>query len=677
MADDSDIKQEAGREIVSVPSVKCEGATDNAVVLSVNKAAASGDGSEIKAGNKTDQGLEAKVKMDLKKEEENEEEDEGDVGEQLEEDAQEVGKGQTDGATPVDGTTTSEAVKKQKKKKNKKKKKALANSNGLLVGSQNVNKPLPTQSLVQAQFPWKTAVKPNRGRCVVAARALKAGEVVVAEAALAFIPREEYAAVVCHACCRFFEEEDRRTPCLQCNFAVYCKDCEARELPRHQQQPQACFLARRIPAIATQADCDPALLRLIVALARIRQRPPPPAAATPPLDGREEKTNPWQGQVVGGVVEPTFMDALGLASHQEDMPARWRQSVRSACQQLQVAASTHGPPQSFPPLLLEAKARGGAQEQQELREGLGSVESLEYLGALVNTNAHGMGAHGPLNTDVALGIFPFVSLINHSCRPNCVFVADGRVMYVRVTQDVPMGTELCVSYINLYDPRAVRRQGLMATKHFFCRCDRCEEPFIESSDRFLEGVLCDNRGCKGGVMVPTVALYNSPPNPAAWECDTCHRVVDPSSCKGLGPWNWSKKAAEALEAAMGPYTERKKEARRLYEDLLTEFSGKLHPLHLVLFDARTPLMNCCRRAGDAAEGIRHCMAVIDALEKVVPTQILEQANFYACLAEMQKERAETDGMNPRMAKRLEKQAAESLAKAASIRRICLGPTPAL
>ena len=44
------------------------------------------------------------------------------------------------------------------------------------------------------------------------------------------------------------------------------------------------------------------------------------------------------------------------------------------------------------------------------------LEDLEYLAALINANAHGMGAQGLHNTDIAIGIFPFVSMMNHSCR---------------------------------------------------------------------------------------------------------------------------------------------------------------------------------------------------------------------------------------------------------------------
>jgi hypothetical protein len=59
-------------------------------------------------------------------------------------------------------------------------------------------------------------------------------------------------------------------------------------------------------------------------------------------------------------------------------------------------------------------------------------------------------------------------------------------MYVRATQDIAKDSELCVSYINLYETRGVRKQNLADTKHFDCSCPRCSEPLISSIDRFLE-----------------------------------------------------------------------------------------------------------------------------------------------------------------------------------------------
>lgn len=47
-------------------------------------------------------------------------------------------------------------------------------------------------------------------------------------------------------------------------------------------------------------------------------------------------------------------------------------------------------------------------------------------------------------------------------------------------------SQLCLSYINLYEPRRVRQQELLQSKHFQCTCERCSEPMPGSIDRFLE-----------------------------------------------------------------------------------------------------------------------------------------------------------------------------------------------
>ena len=65
-----------------------------------------------------------------------------------------------------------------------------------------------------------------------------------------------------------------------------------------------------------------------------------------------------------------------------------------------------------------------------------SVElyELQELAATVNTNSHGLGSVGTENTDVALGLFPVLSMFNHSCQPNCCFSGTGGRSLVRTSQ---------------------------------------------------------------------------------------------------------------------------------------------------------------------------------------------------------------------------------------------------
>lgn len=58
--------------------------------------------------------------------------------------------------------------------------------------------------------------------------------------------------------------------------------------------------------------------------------------------------------------------------------------------------------------------------------------TLQELAACINTNAHGVGAANDSNIDMGLGLFPALSMLNHSCRPNCVFACSGLACYSHV-----------------------------------------------------------------------------------------------------------------------------------------------------------------------------------------------------------------------------------------------------
>ncbi|KAL3696784.1 hypothetical protein R1sor_010860 [Riccia sorocarpa] len=539
----------------------------------------------------------------------------------------------------------SSAAKKKKKKKSKSK--------------SSSDKPLPTQKFVDQLFPWRALNKPNVGRCAVASRDIKAGEIVVAEHCVIFIPRSRDRAEVCHSCCCDIAPPAQSFECPGCRYAVYCKACKKEAMEEHKL---FCQVSNPISGIAKIADCDEDLLRLVLALILKRR-----ASKT----GDKETSDPGaskDGTVQDGIIYPSYEDAIALKTHSDKVPTSWKDSVRKGCQ-----------------LLFEEAVKAKVVDDLDV-----TVEDLENFAALVNTNSHGMGAHGSgyRNADVAVGIFPFVSMLSHSCRPNCCFSSEGRVMYVRATRDVPKGTELCISYINLYEPRSTRRMQLAVTKHFLCSCERCTEPFALSVDRFLEGCICAVRGC-GGVVVKTSSLYEqdsksaSPDslfqfNTTSWKCEGCSRVLDPklsaylTTESGEYPWQLVAAASDKLGAAMGVYRERRfKEARVLLEQHIAQFTGKLHPLNLLLFDALTPLMNCCRATGDAAEGSRVCRLILNALEKVLPGVSLEQASFYFCLGEMYLQRSESAGTSV-MAKHFKKQAQEAFQQARRIRGVCLG-----
>lgn len=312
---------------------------------------------------------------------------------------------------------------------------------------------------------------------------------------------------------------------------------------------------------------------------------------------------------------------------------------------------------------------------------LGDAPSLARLAATVNCNAHGLGAMraagGTNSTDVAAGLFPFLSMLNHSCAPNAAFTAaaPGGVMAVRALAPVRRGEELTVSYLNLYESRDARRSAALATKGFTCACARCVQPLAESFDRRLQGAQCR---C-GDVFVAEQGAGGTD-----WACAACGKRDG-----GIGAAAASA-AATALDEAMTVYRSRGHAAAEpLLQALLAQHGAVLSPHHVTLFDARTPLMNCARARGDAAAAItcacaalrllrsaltflcRHCGTVIESLQAALgPSSAAEASDFLACLGDLHAQRAE--GAPAPLAKAQRAKAKDAYGRAAALRALFLG-----
>nr|CAB3499011.1 unnamed protein product [Digitaria exilis] len=105
----------------------------------------------------------------------------------------------------------------------------------------------------------------------------------------------------------------------------------------------------------------------------------------------------------------------------------------------------------------------------------------------------------PLGT----GLYPVISIINHSCVPNAVLIFDGRTAYVRALQPISKDEEVSISYI---ETAAVtkKRQNDLKQYFFACACPRCVKGFQE--DALLESYRCKNQACDG-FLLPESGVY--------------------------------------------------------------------------------------------------------------------------------------------------------------------------
>uniref|UniRef100_A0A8C5MU57 [histone H3]-lysine(4) N-trimethyltransferase n=1 Tax=Leptobrachium leishanense TaxID=445787 RepID=A0A8C5MU57_9ANUR len=75
--------------------------------------------------------------------------------------------------------------------------------------------------------------------------------------------------------------------------------------------------------------------------------------------------------------------------------------------------------------------------------------------------------------DVGVGLYPSMSLLNHSCDPNCVIVFEGKCLHLRTVKEIPKGEELTISYIDVMMPTRQRQNQLKRQYCFTCDCHRC------------------------------------------------------------------------------------------------------------------------------------------------------------------------------------------------------------
>ncbi|XP_014304012.2 histone-lysine N-methyltransferase SMYD3-like [Myotis lucifugus] len=75
--------------------------------------------------------------------------------------------------------------------------------------------------------------------------------------------------------------------------------------------------------------------------------------------------------------------------------------------------------------------------------------------------------------EVGVGLYPSMSLLNHSCDPNCSIVFNGPHLLLRAVRDIQAGEELTICYLDMLMTSAERRQQLRDQYCFDCDCARC------------------------------------------------------------------------------------------------------------------------------------------------------------------------------------------------------------
>lgn len=209
----------------------------------------------------------------------------------------------------------------------------------------------------------------------------------------------------------------------------------------------------------------------------------------------------------------------------------------------------------------------------------------------------------PLGT----GIYPVISMINHSCAPNSVLVFEGRIAVVRALQYIKKGTEVCISYIETAGSTTTRLKALKEQYFFSCNCLRCEkmgqiDDIQESA--VLEGYRCKDGGCEGFLLRDA--------EDKGFICQQCGLLREKEEVKSIVIDIKSLLDRASLSLSSG----HQKDAIVLYK-MIQELELKLyHPFSLNLMGTRENLLKIFMELQDWKAALSYCRLTLPVYQRV-------------------------------------------------------------
>nr|XP_003469586.1 SET and MYND domain-containing protein 4 isoform X1 [Cavia porcellus]XP_013007690.1 SET and MYND domain-containing protein 4 isoform X1 [Cavia porcellus] len=377
---------------------------------------------------------------------------------------------------------------------------------------------------------------PLKGRYLIATKDIIPGELLVKEDAFVSVlnpgemppphqglesrwdTRVTLGDLYCHRC---LKHTLAMVPCHGCSYAKYCsQECmqQAWELYHSVECSLGellltlgvfCHVALRLTLLARFEDVDKVLRRICDEINNKDMHLSESKTLVKTFNynqGKSEEIGKTvETQIPGcnlkGKYENNYNAVFNLLPHTENHSPEHKflcaLSISALCRQLEAA--------SLPALTTGLKAAVTPELHADWN--IWAVAMLRHLlqlqcNAQAITAIQHTGSKESIITDsrqvrLATGIFPVVSLLNHSCSPNTSVSFTGTIATIRAAQQIRKGQEI----LHCYGPHeshmsvAERQQKLRSQYFFDCCCPacHCEEPRTAVGPRW-EAFHCNNCG---------------------------------------------------------------------------------------------------------------------------------------------------------------------------------------
>uniref|UniRef100_A0A8D8GLA4 Protein-lysine N-methyltransferase SMYD4 n=1 Tax=Culex pipiens TaxID=7175 RepID=A0A8D8GLA4_CULPI len=172
------------------------------------------------------------------------------------------------------------------------------------------------------------------------------------------------------------------------------------------------------------------------------------------------------------------------------------------------------------------------------------------------------------STRVFTGIFPQISMFNHSCEPNIRNTFNKNTLTVYAAKDISVGGEI----FNCYGPnfklmcKDERKSALRQQYGFECKCSRCASKNDEAYESF-EHYKCPFAKCSKYFMLKE----NADPFEKDIKCPMCKRIIDCSTFQliAAGMTSEQESGYEEFDEAMDAYSKCKTVLSEYHETKIT------------------------------------------------------------------------------------------------------------
>ncbi|XP_059453924.1 histone-lysine N-methyltransferase ASHR1 isoform X1 [Corylus avellana] len=222
----------------------------------------------------------------------------------------------------------------------------------------------------------------------------------------------------------------------------------------------------------------------------------------------------------------------------------------------------------------------------------------------------------PLGT----GLYPVISIINHSCLPNSVLLFEGRLAVIRAVQHIPQGDEVLISYIETAGSTMTRQKALKEQYRFTCTCPRCikvSDDIQESA--IVEGYQCKDDRCNGFLLRSS--------DDKGFVCQQCGLVRDKEEIRKIASELKLMSDKVLMSSSSGNY----QETVSMYQKI-DKLQRKLcHPFSISLMQTREKLLKILMELQDWREALAYCRLTIPVYQRLYPGfHPLLGLQYYTC-----------------------------------------------